>query len=59
MITAAKHIRNEAFMNHLCTGKFACELHTAKDVGIFNIARHAGVEDVADAEIHDRFGRSP
>jgi hypothetical protein len=51
MITAAKHIRNEAFMNHLCTGKFACELHTAKDVGIFNIARHAGVEDVAYAEI--------
>src|SRR5215472_15582254 len=45
--------------NHFGTRDLAGELHTAKDVWILDIARHTAVEDVADAKIHDRLGRSP
>src|SRR5262249_5315403 len=45
--------------DHLGSGQLAGELHSPNNVRILDIARDATVEDVADAEIHDRFGRGP
>ena len=36
--------------NHLCPGEFTGKLHTAKDVGVFDITCHATVKDVTIAE---------
>jgi hypothetical protein len=43
--------------NYLGSGQFACELHTAQYVSVFDISRDATVEDIADAEVHDRLSR--
>jgi hypothetical protein len=43
--------------DHLRAGQLASELHAAEDVVVGDIAGDAAVEDVADAEIHDRLGR--
>src|ERR1700675_4028613 len=43
--------------NYLGPSQFAGKLHTAKDIGIFDIACDATIEDVPDAEIQDRLGR--
>src|SRR5438445_814042 len=40
----------------LRAGYLAAELHAPEDVVADDVAGHAGVENVADAEIHDRLG---
>src|SRR5262249_37941210 len=39
--------------DYLCASYIAHELHAAEDVLVCNVASHAGVEDVADAEVQN------
>src|SRR5882724_7619549 len=55
--TLDRAARGVAHHQHdLRAGYLAGELHATEDVVVGDVAGHAGVEHVADAEVHDRLG---